>query len=223
MIHLFLCKTSSSVPNCGVWAFLEPHVCRKFQIVWDFLHSDYCQQLFGNILISYMEQRTTDTEIPSEFLIPVLMLHYGGKWFLRDWCWDWYCFGAAEWTVESRMVMALSCVAWSALQGRDPWQAGEVGPCKPYETSSRPSERPCLWARAVPEQRLLISSGLCGLWGCGRRSFSTCARGTDVWNSTQWIGQGQSCFGSYLGVKVKAADVSSSHLSAAGLLLKAHS
>lgn len=64
----------------------------------------------------------------------------------------------------------------------------------------------------------LISSGLCSLWGCGRSSFSTCARGTNV-----WIGWGQSYFGSYLGVKVKAADVSSSHLSAAGLLLKAHS
>lgn len=40
LIHLFLCKTSSSVPNCGIWAFLEQHVCGKFQIVWDFEHGD---------------------------------------------------------------------------------------------------------------------------------------------------------------------------------------
>lgn len=132
--------------------------------------------------------------------------------------------GAAEWTVGTRLVMALSCVLWSALQGTDPWQAGQVGPCKPYETSARQAQSLCMgqgnpWANV----NLTDYLGLCVFWACGRSFFSTCSWGTDVWNSTQWIGRGQSCFGSYLGVKVKAADVSSSHLSAAGLLLKAHS
>lgn len=38
-----------------------------------------------------MGQRRADTEVPIEFLIPVLTLCYGGKWFVRDWCWDWCC------------------------------------------------------------------------------------------------------------------------------------